>query len=188
VSLTLVMQFSELSLHQLLAQLDQLAPQLIAILIEDVSTIQLFAMLLDVLTTNATLLLTNVKSLFLAVMMVMHAPMIPSTHPLAVSTLLNVLLLMHVPSQLVMQEHVKILQRIVMMEMYVPLILAIFALDLASTLQSLALVELETLELATLKLQNVSSEKHVLITATVMGTETQLTFHTVILESDVTIH
>jgi len=134
VLLTLVMQFLELSLHQLLAQLDQLAPLLIAILQEDVVTMQLLANLLDALTMHVTQLPTNVKSLCQIVMMVMHVPVIPSTHLLAVSTLLYVLLLMDVLSQLVMQEHVKTLQRIVMMEMYVPSILAMLALELASTL------------------------------------------------------
>jgi len=134
VLLTLVMQFLELSLNQLLAQLDQLAPLLIAILQEDVVTMQLLANLLDALTMHVTQLPTNVKSLCQIVMMVMHVPVIPSTHLLAVSTLLYVLLLMDVLSQLVMQEHVKTLQRIVMMEMYVPSILAMLALELASTL------------------------------------------------------
>jgi len=182
------MHLSESSLLLLLALKDQLAPQLIATLQEVVSTMQLFAKILDVLPTPVTQLPTNVKSLFQAVVMVMLALLILSIHPLAVSTLQNVLLLICAQLHLVPQEHAPTPQRIVMTEMFVLPILAIFALELVLTLQSPALAVLEMLEHAILKLQNVKLERHVSTTVTVLEMETQLINHTVTLLLVVTTH
>jgi hypothetical protein len=56
------MQLLELFPNQLFVQLDQLVPQLVAILKEDVSMMQLFVKVLLVLNTHAILNPTNVKS------------------------------------------------------------------------------------------------------------------------------
>jgi len=135
VSLILVMQLKESSPPLLLAQLDQLAPQLIATLQEVVLTMQLFAKIVDALPTPVTQHPTNVKSLFQVAMIVMLAQLTVSTHLLAVFTLLNVLLLIIAIPHLVPQEHAPTLQRIVMTEMFVLSILATFALELVLTLQ-----------------------------------------------------
>jgi hypothetical protein len=156
--------------------MDLHVPPLIAILQEDVFTTQLPANLLDAQITNVTHLPTNVKSLFQAVVMAIHVLLILSTHLPAVSTLQNALLLMHVPLLPVPEEFVTVFQRIVMTEMSVLLTLVIFALELASTLQSLALAKLVLLELATLKLLSVKLDKLVLTTVTVLLMEIQLTF------------
>jgi hypothetical protein len=169
------MQFWELSLLLLPAQLDLHVLLPIAILLEDVLTTQSFANLVDVLTTNAILLPTNVKLLFLTVMMVMLVLLIASTQQLAVPTLQNVSLLMHVPSLPAVTEFVITLQRTAMILTHAPSILAIFALELALILQLCALVVLETLELATLKPLSAKSEKHVLTTANAHLMEIQLT-------------
>jgi len=169
------MQFSELLPLLSLAQLDLHVPQLIVILQEDVSTMQLFANLLDAQTTNVTHLPTNVKLLFQTVMMVMHVPLMHLTHQLAVLTLQNALLLMHVPLLLALVEFVTVLQRIVMTATLAPSTLAIFALELASTLLSLALAVLVTSELATLKPLSAKAERHVPTTVTGLLMEIQLT-------------
>jgi len=181
VSLTPVMQLKELSPPLLLAQLDQLAPQLIATLQEVVLTMQLFAKMLDALPTPVTQLPTNVKSLFQVAMIVMLAQLTVSTHLLAVSTLLNVLLLIIATPHLVPQEHALTLQRIVMTEMFVLSILATFALELVSTLQSPALVEPEMLEHAILQPQNAKLERLARTIATALEMEIQLINHTVTL-------
>jgi len=137
------------------ALLDLLVLQPLVILIEDVSMNQLLANLLVVHLTNAIHLQTNAKLLFLIVMITMHAQLIPSLLPHVASTLLYVLLQMLVLSQLVMQEHVKTLQRIVMTVTHAQSILVIFAQVLASTLLSLVLVTAVVSELAILQPQNV---------------------------------
>jgi len=173
------------SLHQLLVQQDQLVLQLTAILQEDVLTIQSLANLVDVQITNAILHPTNVKSSFQIVMMVIHVLLTPSTHPLAVFIPHCVLLQICVLSQLAPEDNVATLQRTVMMEMFAQLTLAIFALEHVYTLQSRAHVELETLVLATLKLQFVKSENLVSTTVTVLLTEIQHTLHSVTQQLDV---
>jgi hypothetical protein len=169
------MQLSESPQLLLLAQLVQLVPQPIVILQEDVSTTQSPANLLAVLTTNATQLRTNVKSLFLTVMMVMLVLLIPSIHLLAVNTLQNALLLICAHSPLVLLELAVALLKIAMIATLAQSTLAISALELVSTLLSLALVELETLELAIHKLLSVSSNKLAKTTAIVLEMEIQLT-------------
>jgi hypothetical protein len=181
VLLIIAMQLSESPQLLLLAQLDQLVPQPIVILQEDVSTTQSPANLLDVLTTLVTQLQTSVKSLFLVVMMVMLALPIPSTHLLAAFTLQNASLLTCAHSPLVLLELAAALLKIAMIATLAQLTLAISALELVSTLLSLALAELETLELAILKLLNVSSEKLAKTTAIVQEMAILLTSHTVIL-------
>jgi len=164
---------------QSLAQLDLHVPPPTAILPEDVLTMRLLANLLDVQPTNVTQHPTNAKLLFQAVMMVMHVPLIPSTQLPAAFTLQNALLQMDVPLPLAPTDNALALQRIVMTATLAPSTLAIFALELASTLLSLALAVLETSELATLKLLSVKSENLALTTVTAQLTETQLTLQSV---------
>jgi len=140
---------------------------------EDVLTTKSLAKLLVAQTTNVTHLPTNAKLLFQAAAMVIHAPPIPSTHLLAAFILQNALLQMHVPPLLAPTDNALPLQRIAMMEMFAPSTLAIFPMDLVSTPQSLALAVLETLELATLKLQSAKSENLVLTTVIAQLMETQ---------------
>jgi hypothetical protein len=146
--------------------------------------IQLPANLLDAQTTNVTHLPTNVKWLFQTVVMVIHVPLILLTQQLAVSTLQNALLLMHVPLPPVPEEFVTMLQRIAMTAMSVLLTLVIFALELASTLQSLALVRLVLSELATLKLLSVKLDTLAPMIATALLMEIQLTLQCVTKQSD----
>jgi len=180
------MQLLELYLLLSLAQLDLHVPRPIVILQEDVSTMQLSANLQDAQTTNVIQLLTNVKLLFQTVMMVMHVPLMHSTHLLAVLTLQNALLLMHVPLLLAPLEFVTMLQRTVMTATLAPSTLAIFAQEHVSTLQSLALAVLVTSELAILKPLSAKSEKHAPMTVTVLLMEIQLTLLSVTQQLDVT--
>jgi len=149
---------------------------------------QLFAKLLDVLTINVIHHPTNVKSLFLIVMMVILALLTASTHLPAVFTLLNALLQICAQPQLALQDNAAMQQRTVMTVMFVLSILATFALELVYIHQSPALAELEILEHAILLQQNVKSEKLAPTTATVLEMETLFINHTVTLLLDVTSH
>jgi hypothetical protein len=175
------MQHSELP--QLLSPvlMDQLVPQPIAILQEDVFTMQSPANLLAVLTMLVIQLPTNARLLFLAAMMVMLVLSTPLTHLPAVNTLLYALLLMCAQSPLVLLELATAILKIAMIAILAQSTLAISALELVSTLQSLALVELETLELAIQAPLNVSSDKPAKTTATVLEMEILLTVGFVIL-------
>jgi len=134
---------------------------------------QLFANLLDALTTNVTQLPTNVKLLYQAVMMVMLALLIASTQPLAVPTLLFALLLICAPQLLALLDNVPKLQRTAMTATHAPSTLVTLALELVSTLLSPALADPETSVLATLKPLSAKSDKHVSTTATVLLMEIQ---------------
>jgi len=115
----------------------------------------------------------------------MHVPLMLSTHLLAVLTLLFALLLTHVPLLLALMEFVTMLQRTAMTATLAPSTLAIFALELASTLQSLVLAVLVTSELAILKPLSAKSDKHVPTTVTVLLMEIQLIFLSVTQQLDV---
>jgi len=106
---------------------------------------------------------------------------------LDVLILLNALQRIFVPFHLAAQlDNALTLQRTVMTEISVPLIPAIFALELACTLQLRALVVLEMLELAILKQLNVKSEKHVATTVIALLMEILLAF-LFVLQSDAPI-
>jgi hypothetical protein len=114
-------------------------------------------------------------------MMVMLVLSIPSTHLLAAFTLLNALLLICAQSPLVPLELAVALLKIAMIATLAQLTLVISALDLVYTLLSLALVELEILELAIHKLLSVSSDKLAKTIAIVLEMEILLTLGFVIL-------
>jgi hypothetical protein len=172
------MQLLELFKNQFLALLDLLVPLQHVIPQEDVLTNQLFVNQADLLQhTNAIQLLINANLLFQIVMMEMHVQLIVSLQMLDVFILHFVLLLIAAQQQLVQTDNAPTLQRAVMMETFVQLTAVISKVDHVFILQLLALVEKETLELATLKLQNVKLENHVLLINNVTITITQqLTF------------
>jgi hypothetical protein len=181
VSIMLVMQLSELPPLLSLALMVQLVPQLIAILQEDVFMTQSLAAILDALIMLATHLLTSARLLFLAAMMVMLVPSIPSIHLPAVNTLLCAFLLICAQSPLALLELATTVLKIAMIATLAQSTLAISALELVSTLQSPALAELETLELAIQVPLNVLSDKLARTTVTVLEMEIQLTLGFVIL-------
>lgn len=172
------MQLLELFKNQFLALLDLLVPLQHVIPQEDVLTNQLFVNQADLLQhTNAIQLPINANLLFQIVMMEMHVQLIVSLQMLDVFILHFVLLLIAAQQQLVQTDNAPTLQRAVMMETFVQLTAVISKVDHVFILQLLALVEKETLELATLKLQNVKLENHVLLINNVTITITQqLTF------------
>jgi hypothetical protein len=172
------MQLLELFKNQFLALLDLLVPLQHVIPQEDVLTNQLFVNQADLLQhTNAIQLPINANLLFQIVMMEMHVQLIVSLQMLDVFILHFVLLLIAAQQQLVQTDNAPTLQRAVMMETFVQLTAVISKVDHVFILQLLALVEKETLELVTLKLQNVKLENHVLLINNVTITITQqLTF------------
>jgi hypothetical protein len=94
--------------------MDQLVPQPIAMLQEDVFTMQSPANLLAVLTMLVTHLPTSARLLFLAAMMVMLVLSTPLTQLPAVNTLLYALLLICAQSPLVLLELVIAILKIAM--------------------------------------------------------------------------